>query len=240
MSKLFLLPNVLSEEVDLWQHVPARLQEIVVHLDGLVGESEKEARRYLKRFVFPEGRSFRDIPLYTLNEHTKREEISEIVHSMQNKVFGLISDAGLPCIADPGAELIALSRRNQVDIETISGPSSLVFAIQLSGLPCQNFAFHGYLPQDHKERRETILRLEQESKKEKRTQICIEAPYRSMTLLQALIETLGEHTLLSISTRLTTSDEETITLPIALWKKRSLIDLNKKETVFLFRAAIIP
>ncbi|MBM3197782.1 MAG: SAM-dependent methyltransferase [Chlamydiae bacterium] len=220
-GKLFLLPNLLTEEDECpLRSMPSRVGEIVPSLDGLIAESEKGARRYLKKFPFPEGRRFQEVPIYLLNEHTKQEEITSLLEPLlQGKTLGLISDAGLPCLADPGAPLVFLARQKDIEVEAIPGPSSLILALMLSGLSAQKFSFLGYLDKDVEKRRFAIKQLEKESKQKGMTQVFIEAPYRSAALLTTLLETLEESTQLSVSTRLTYPDEMTITLPIRLWKK---------------------
>lgn len=233
---LVLLPNFLSEEAAL-ETLPAMLGEKVSCLAGIIAENEKEARRYLKHFSFKDGRTFRDIPIRLLNEHTSKEELQELlVPILQGEFWGIISDAGLPCIADPGATLVALAKQKGVQVEAISGPSSIVLALMLSGLSAQRFYFQGYLERDPEKLRAEIRMLEKESKQRNCTQVCIEAPYRSMSLFTALLQTLEENTKLSISCDLTSKTEMSETLSIKAWKKRDQPDLQKKPTIFLFNA----
>jgi 16S rRNA (cytidine1402-2'-O)-methyltransferase len=237
-GKLFLLPNVLFEEdTNPFLHLPSSLQEIVPKLDGLIAESEKDARRYLKRFAFPEGRTFREVPLRLLNEHTTPKELAPLLDPMiQGEVWGLVSDAGLPCIADPGSSLVALARKKKIPVQAISGPSSLFLGLMLSGLSAQKFCFHGYLERDSTKLRLEIQSLEKESIQKKMTQVFIEAPYRSLNLFTALLETLQDSTMLSFSCNLTASDAVTETFSIRDWKKKEKPDLHKKPTVFIFLA----
>ena len=233
-GKLILLPNVLAEETeDIFLYVPRILEEKVTSLDGLIVENEKEARKYLKRFKFPEGKSFRDIPMRVLNEHTKDKDLYDLVCPvLKGEVWGIVSDAGLPCIADPGAGLVAIAKKKGVHVEPIIGPSSLILALMLSGFSAQKFSFLGYLKRDSKELEENIKELEVEAKKGS-TQVCIETPYRSQKLLETLISTLEESTKLSVSSNLTAKDELSMTLSVRDWKKQTEIDLYKKPTVFV-------
>lgn len=233
---LLLLPNFLSEEA-LLETLPAILNEKISNLDGIIAESEKEARRYLKHFSFKEGKTFRDIPIRLLNEHTSREEVVDLLGPViQGQIWGVISDAGLPCIADPGSQLVALAKQKGVAIEAISGPSSVFLALMLSGLSAQRFFFQGYLDREPLKLRSEIQMLEKESKQRKCTQVCIEAPYRSISLFTALLEVLDDNTKLSIACDLTSKSEVSDTFFIRQWKKRAAPDLQKKPTVFLFSA----
>src|SRR5262249_13098213 len=144
---LFLLPNLLDETLAWEPFLPASVAAAVQSLDGLIAESEKEGRRYLRRFVNHERMAA--TPIRLLNEHTQPKEIGELLEPLiRGERWGLISDAGLPCIADPGAPLVLLAHEKKIRVETFSGPSSIVMALQLSGLSGQRFAFHGYLPRE--------------------------------------------------------------------------------------------
>jgi len=238
MPSLILLPNVLHEgEEDIKNVFPPIVQDKVVALQGLIAESEKEARRYLKRFTFPEGRTFREVPLRLLNEHTTPQELNDLLKPLvKGETWGLISDAGLPCLADPGANLVAIARKRGIAIEAIPGPSSLFLALMLSGLSAQRFTFHGYLEREPSKLASQIKELEKQSLKNHQTQMCIEAPYRSQNLLQALIQELAPSTVLSTCVKLTAPDQAVWTLPVKEWRKKPLPDLHKKPAVFLFFA----
>ncbi len=238
MASLILLPNVLHDgEEDIRNVFPPLVQDKVVSLQGLIAESEKEARRYLKRFVFPEGRTFREVPLRLLNEHTTPQELQDLLEPLlKGETWGLISDAGLPCLADPGASLVALARKRGVCIEAVSGPSSLFLALMLSGLSAQKFTFHGYLEREPLKIRAQIKELEKQSLQLRQTQLCIEAPYRSQSLLQALIAELSPSTILSVCVNLTAPDQAVWTLPVKEWKKMTLPEIHKKPAIFLFFA----
>lgn len=236
LPHLLLLPNFLSEEAAL-ETLPAILNEKISCIEGIIAENEKEARRYLKHFSFKEGKTFRDIPIRLLNEHTTKEQLKELLTPiLEGQTWGVVSDAGLPCIADPGAQLVALAKQKDVKIEAISGPSSVFLALMLSGLSAQRFYFQGYLERDPVKLRAEIQMLEKESKLRKCTQVCIEAPYRSTSLFTTLVETLEESTKLSISCDLTAKNELSETFSIRQWRKKTAPDLQKKPTVFLFSA----
>lgn len=231
---LYLLPNLLSDESQASDWFSKMCFDLVPTLDGLVCESEKRARRYLKLFTFPEGRSFRDIPLLVLSEHTKEEEIKELASKVMKGRWGLISDAGLPLFADPGSALVALLRKEGTEVVALPGPSSVVLALMLSGLPSQAFTFHGYLPRESGPLRERIRELEGRSRKEGATQLCIEAPYRNVKLLEALLTTLKSETTLCVASDLTGPMQRVLTHSVKEWKKSSPPQIHKVPTVFLF------
>jgi 16S rRNA (cytidine1402-2'-O)-methyltransferase len=155
---------------------------------------------------------------------------------MQGGCWGLLSDAGLPCIADPGAPLVSLARKNKVQIETYPGPSSIVFALQLSGFPAQKFTFHGYLPRESPALEQAIAALEHRSRTENSSQVFIEAPYRSAKLLTSLISHLKPTTGLCVATNLTSAAEQVVCASIAEWKQGPLVELGKQPTVFVVYA----
>ena len=211
MKTLYLLPNLLHEESKLTVSLPS--------LDALIAESEKGGYTYLKRF------SLGKIPVYMLNEHTRNTE--ELLSIAEEKV-GLISDAGLPCLADPGAELVFLARQKSVKIQAIPGPSALTLALMLSGLPAQTFTFHGYLERDEK-----ALLSQLRSFPKKTTHLFIEAPYRNQKLLTFLLKHCQPHDLLSVAWNLTGPDEEVVTQEVQKWRAFPLPDLHKKPAIFI-------
>lgn len=233
-SVLYLLPNLLSEESLASDWFPQLCFEVVPRLDGLICESEKGARRYLKLFTFPEGKSFRDVPLLVLSEHTKGEELGKMISQIKGGTWGLISDAGLPLLADPGSVLVALARRAGIRVVALPGPSSVILSLMLSGLPSQAFAFHGYLPREGGELIERLKVLEERSRKEGSTQLCIEAPYRNLKLFEAMVQTLKGETALSVASDLTGPKEFVITQTVKRWKGAPPPPIQKIPTIFLF------
>ena len=146
---LWLFPNLLADLESHRDYLPKSVDVAVAKLTGLIAEHEKQGRRFLRRFIFEPPKTFRDIPIRQLNEHStdadKRKLIEEI---KQGGCWGMVSDCGMPCLADPGADLVLMARREGIEVETFSGPSSILFAIVLSGLGGQHFTFHGYLPKE--------------------------------------------------------------------------------------------
>lgn len=229
-GQLLLLPNLLNKEADHTLFFPQSVDRAVSLLDGLIAESEKEGRAYLKRFTYSDGKSFRDISIKLLNKH--HQEIEELLKPMkEGQIWGLISDAGLPVLADPGYFLVKRAYDLGVKVKAFIGPSSLTLALILSGLPAQSFAFHGYLPKNYP----TLLKeLEERSKKEKATQMFIEAPFRNQKMLESLLEILSDETLLCIAWDLTMPTQGVETHPVKTWKKRSLPSIQRRPTIFLF------
>lgn len=226
-GKLYLLPNLLDESAPSDPFLPISVSAAVGSIQGLIAESEKMGRRYLRRFISHEAMA--KCPLATLNEHTK--ELAVLLEPLQRgETWGLISDAGLPCIADPGADLVWLAHQRGIPVETFVGPSSIVMALQLSGLGGQQFAFHGYLPREGAELESKIRELE----KKPGTQIWIEAPYRSAKMLDALKNALQPATKLCVAVNLTMSTQRVVSQPVAKWKQ-SLFPLEKEPAVFLIQ-----
>lgn len=230
--KLLLLPNLLSEESSHELFLPPIVKEVVAGIQGIFAESEKEARRYLKRFL----PHFREIPIKLLNEHTKESELKELLAPVLNgQTWGIISDAGLPCLADPGHQLVALAHRFGIEVEAFLGPSSLILGLMLSGLSAQRFAFHGYLPQQELDLKMQIRKLEQQSEKEDMTQLFIETPYRNQKMLETLLATLKDKTTLCVAWDLTMPSQKVISQPISTWKKMTPPQIQKKPTIFVFK-----
>ena len=226
---LYLLPNLLDEELPLDPFLPPGVGEAVRSLQGIIAESEKGARRYLRRFL--DHDSMAKMPIRLLNEHTPAAEVGALlIPIIRGEIWGLISDAGLPCIADPGAPLVLLAQSKGVKVVAFPGPSSLLLALQLSGLNGQRFAFHGYLPREVPELKAALLALEKKSSEA--TQLWIEAPYRSAKLALIALETLPGKSLFCIASSLTTERQRIHTRTIEQWRK-SPPQLEKEPTVFL-------
>ena len=224
---LILLPNVLGPTDDIHQVLPASVDGAMAKLDGLIAESEGEGRRYLKRFQTK--KKPHEMPIALLNEHTRKNDIDFLLEPLlEGETWGVVSDAGLPCLADPGAALVRRARTLKIPIEAISGPSSLTLALMLSGLPSQTFFFHGYIPKKPEEREQALRSWE---KLGGVTHLFIEAPYRNQHTLQACLKALSKKTVLSVATNLTCADESVRTAAVEDWKE---IEIGKKPTVFLF------
>lgn len=227
MPKLLLLPNLLDEELSHEPFLPISVSTAVQSIQGLIAESEKAARRFLKRFLPHEV--FSKMPIALLNEH--KSDLAALLEPVERgQTWGLISDAGLPCIADPGSDLVWLARQKGIEVQTFVGPSSIFMALQLSGLCGQRFSFHGYLPREIPDLEKRLKELEKNSRGQ--TQIWIEAPYRSQKMLQTLISVLQPSTRLCVAVQLTTPKEKVVSQTVSKWKSSSLV-LEKEPAVFL-------
>ncbi len=229
-AKLYLLPNLLDEEADGDLYFPAALKAIVEKIEGLVSESEKGAWHFLRRFLPNE--KFRRLPLLLLNEHTSEAEVEEMAARIsRGQVWGLITDCGMPCMADPGARLVEKARLKNIEVQAISGPSSILLSLMLSGFSAQAFTFHGYLPREELPLKARIAALEKECGAY--TQVFIEAPYRTEKLLSTLLATLHDKIRLCLAMDLTMPTEQVIVLPVSSWKKQPLPPCKKRPAVFL-------
>ncbi len=228
---LILLPNLLDPKEDYHYFLPGKIEEIVNSLDGLIAESEKEARKYLYRF-FDREKAF-SFPIKLLNEHTEDKDIASLLDFFKkNQRWGLISDCGLPCIADPGSKLVNLANLKNVYVEAVSGPSSIVFALLLSGFSSQEFSFHGYLPRKFDELKLVIKTIEKNAKV---TQLWIEAPYRTDRMINFLTNTLKPNTKLCVAIDLSMPTQKVINKSIDKWKKHP-ITIGKRPAIFLIKS----
>ena len=228
---LFLLPNLLSEELSADLFLPPGVKGAVESLQGLIAESEKGGRRYLRRFLSHERMAA--CPIKLLNEHTTAAELDELFLPLkQGEKWGLVSDAGIPCLADPGAPLVLRARRENIPVTTFAGPSAPILALQLSGLTGQRFAFHGYLPREPLALGQTFKELEKRSRKDRATQIWIEAPYRSRQCANIAFEQLKPTTLFCIALNITTERQRISTLSVKQWRTASF-PIEKEPAIFL-------
>ncbi len=230
---LYLIPAPLGYG-DISHVVPLGVKRIVATLDTFIVENAKTARQYLAELGL--SAPLRHIQLEVLNEHTRPDELKALLKPLlSGKNVGLMSEAGCPAVADPGADLIKLAHANRIRVVPLAGPSAILLALMASGLNGQRFAFHGYLPVTETERRKKIAELEKNSQALDQTQIFIEAPYRNRKLLQSLLETCQDTTLLCLATDITLAGESIATKRIKEWKS-GLPDINKRPTVFLLYA----
>jgi len=207
--------------------LPASALATVRTLRHFVVENAKSARAFLKEIGMPCAIQELDISVLEADvaKHVKKLEADQSI--------GLLSEAGCPAIADPGAMLVAAAQDAGIRVVPLVGPSSIVLALMASGLEGQRFAFCGYLPRETEERKKRIRELEARSRRERETQIFIETPYRNEVLLDALLEVLSEKTRLCTATDLTTETESVRTMTIKSWRKQQ-ITIGKRPTVFLF------
>jgi len=233
---LYLLPNLLGDSEEHSDMLPVSVDRAVSKLDQLIAESEKAGRRFLKRFVFAPPKTFRDIPIHLLNEHTTPQQREELLRQVvQGQKWGLVSDCGMPCLADPGEEFVLQARERGVEVKALVGPSSILLALVLSGLGGQRFTFRGYLPKEREVRIKELKAMEMLSRKERSTYLFIETPYRNEVLFQELINNLEEKTWVCVATDVSLPTESVVTKRVQEWKKSKPPVIDKRPTVFLLR-----
>ena len=226
---LYLLPVGLGE-CDLEEVLPKKNIDLIKTLTYFIAENAKEGRAFLKQCAYPE---ISRAELSLVNQHVKIDELLSFLEPLlQGNNMGLMSDAGCPGIADPGADIIKLAHKKGIKVVPLVGPSSIVLSIMASGFNGQNFAFNGYLPIDKVERAKRIKELENSCIKHKQAQFFIETPYRNGNVFEDLLKTLQPHALLLVATNITLSDENIQVKPISVWKKTNIPDFLKKPTVF--------
>ena len=214
--------------------LPVSVLERVRTLESFVVENEKSARAFLSAVKMP--RPLQELSLATLDEHTAPNEIASLLKPLrEGRSLGLLSEAGCPAIADPGAALIEAAHREGFRVVPLVGPSSLVLALMASGLEGQRFAFCGYLPREKPEREKRIRELEKRSRAEGETEIFIETPYRNDALLASLLQSCSEKTRLCVAVDLTLSSEAVQTKSIHEWKA-ARPTIGKRPAVFLIYA----
>lgn len=228
MGNLFLIPNTLGD-TDILGVIPSEVIEKIKSIKVFASENPKNTRRYLKKI--DKNINVDELTFLELNEHSERKDIEACLPWLANNNVGIISEAGCPGIADPGAELVALAHAHNYRVIPLVGPSSILLALIASGFNGQNFSFNGYLPIKGNERIRALKNYEKSSAAEHRTQIFIETPYRNMKLFEEMVQSLRPTTLLSIACDITTENEYIKTLSIQDWKKQKP-DINKRPAIF--------
>ena len=231
-GKLILFPVPIGAE-DIASSLPAANAELLATCHTFIVEELRTARRFLKKAGYPFA--IDDTVFFELNEHTSHEEIGNYLDAIEKgENIGLLSEAGLPCVADPGAMITKVAQRRGIEVVPLVGPSSLMLALMASGFNGQSFAFNGYLPVDKSKRAAAIRHLEERLHREHQTQLFIEAPYRNNQMLEALCSVLQPNTMICVACDLTLPTQYIRTLPSGKWKtEREKIDLHKRNTVFL-------
>ena len=231
-GKLILFPVPIGAD-DINVSLPTANLDLLSSCRTFIVEELRTARRFLKKAGYPYA--IDDTQFFELNEHTTHKEIGCYLDAIERgENVGLLSEAGLPCVADPGAMITRIAQRRGIEIVPLVGPSSLMLALMASGFNGQSFAFVGYLPVDKNKRNTTIHRLEERLHREHQTQIFIEAPYRNNQMLEALCTALQPETLICVACDLTLPTQQIRSLPAARWKKERMgWNLHKRNTVFL-------
>jgi 16S rRNA (cytidine1402-2'-O)-methyltransferase len=227
---LYLLPSLLGDTTPS-DVLPELVISTIRRIKHFIVEDIRTSRRFIK--AIDKSIDINGLQFYILNEHTSDEELPLMLEPLiSGHDTGLLSEAGLPCVADPGAKLVGLAHQSGFQVKPLTGPSSIYLALMASGFNGQNFIFHGYLPVDKQQRVKKIKEIEADTHRLDRTQIFIEAPYRNNQLLQSIIQTCNNETMLCIASDLTTKNEIISIKPIKEWKA-SLPDFHKKPVVFL-------
>ncbi|MFH1604448.1 MAG: SAM-dependent methyltransferase [Pseudomonadota bacterium] len=231
---LYLIPTVLGDSA-LGTVIPIEVQQRVRTLDYFVAENPKSARAYLN--LVGMAKPLQQLHIASLNEHTPDEAITELVAPLRaGHHVGVMSEAGCPGIADPGAKLVLYAHRHAIRVVPLVGPSSILLALMASGLNGQSFVFHGYLPIAPLAREKILRELEKQSRQLKQTQIFIETPYRNVKLLQSILRVCSAETLLCVATDVTLPSEEIRTQSVAYWRKNPP-GLDRRPSVFIIHAS---
>ncbi|WP_298151787.1 SAM-dependent methyltransferase [Flavobacterium sp.] len=229
-GKLYLIPTTLgeSEPMDV---LPHSVKRIIEQLDTYITENEKTARKFIKSVV-PE-KIQAELKLSTLNKHTQVSEHLEMIKPcLEGRHIGLMSEAGCPGVADPGAAIVKLAHEKGIQVIPMVGPSSILLAVMASGMNGQSFAFNGYLPIDKSEKKSTLKQLEKLSLDKNQSQLFIETPYRNNKMLEDLLQVLQPSTHLCIAADITLPTEFIRTMKIQEWKKMK-VDLQNRPAIFI-------
>jgi 16S rRNA (cytidine1402-2'-O)-methyltransferase len=234
-GNLILIPSLLGEHDNPKDFVMPFLSHTINSLEYFIVENVREARRFLRKAGYT--KNFDEVQFKEINEHSDKSNISHFLQPLLNgQNAGLISDAGCPGIADPGAEIIALAHKEGIRVIPLAGASSILMAMMASGMNGQNFAFNGYLPVKPNERSTKIKQLESMSKHQNQSQIFIETPYRNNQLLEDMLKQCNENTQLCIACDIMLSSEFIKTQSIKNWKKQ-IPNLHKRPCIFILHAS---
>ena len=234
LGTLYLIPVTLGDD-NIAQVLPVPVVQIAQQLEIFVVENEKTARHFLS--TIKTVKPVRELTLFTLNEHTLDKEVAALLAPLiAGNDVGIMSEAGCPGVADPGAKLVELAHRKGIKVVPLVGPSSILLGLMASGLNGQQFTFLGYLPVDKSARNLRLKEIERRSQVQNETQIFIETPYRNGHMLEAILASCNGNTRLCVACNVSLPTELIITKTITDWKKSPLPDLHKQPTVFLLLA----
>jgi 16S rRNA (cytidine1402-2'-O)-methyltransferase len=234
-GRLYLIPSNLATPFEPGSILPATALAIVRRLTDFVVEDAKTSRAFLK--ACETDAPLQAISMTVLNEHTIPADVESLLAPLlAGRDLGLLSDAGAPGVADPGALLVAAAHKRSISVIPLVGPSSILLALMGSGLNGQRFTFQGYLPVDRQARLAVLRNIEKESAVNSTTQVFIETPYRNTALFADILATCRPGTRLCVAADLTAEHQLLITMPLSEWNKRPPPDLNRRPTVFLLLA----
>ncbi|HSZ72002.1 MAG TPA: SAM-dependent methyltransferase [Cytophagaceae bacterium] len=233
LKRIYLLPNELHENTLMQTLSPSAVQKVKT-LKVFFTESEKMARRCIAK-TKPEH-PIDTIDLHLVDKDTTTAQVESFFKTIEEEEAGILSDAGCPGIADPGAVVVALAHRKGIDVIPMVGPSSVLLALMASGMNGQSFYFHGYLPIEQAKRVKSIKQMVSDSMKTKTTQLFIETPYRNLSLWKDLLEQCSSDTLLCVACDITGPHQYIKTMSVSTWKKTPPPEIHKKPTIFLIQA----
>ncbi|MBQ4502517.1 MAG: SAM-dependent methyltransferase [Alistipes sp.] len=232
-ATLYLIPCPISDETAVADVTPSANQHIIDSLDYFIVENTRSARRFLSKSGY--AKAIDDATFVELNEHTTNPtDIAKMIEPLlHGRSAGVISEAGVPAVADPGQAVVELCHRHNIRVVPLVGPSSILMAVMASGLSGQSFAFNGYLPVKEPERSKAIKRFESRARAEHQSQLFIEAPYRNVKLLEQMLKILNPDTRLCIACDITSSSEYIRTQTVAQWRKSSMPNIQKRPAIFI-------
>ncbi|MCK0109158.1 SAM-dependent methyltransferase [Flavobacteriaceae bacterium S0825] len=229
-GKLYLIPTRLGENQPL-EVLPISIKKIIEQVDDYIVENEKTARRFIKKIS--SGKSQQSLKIHILNKYTEENELPDFLNAcMEGKPVGLLSEAGCPGIADPGADVVKIAHEKDIQVVPLVGPSSILLALMSSGMNGQSFTFNGYLPIDKHERKASLKKLERISFEQNQSQIFIETPYRNNKMLEDICSSLNKNTRVCIACDITLATEYIKTKMVSEWKLAN-IDLHKRPAIFI-------
>lgn len=232
LGNLYLIPTRLGDNEPL-EVLPISIKKIIELVDDYIVENEKTARRFIKKIS--SGKSQQALNIHILNKYTDESELPSFLDAcLKGKPVGLLSEAGCPGIADPGADIVKIAHEKDIKIIPLVGPSSILLALMASGMNGQSFTFNGYLPIDKSERRATLKKLERLSFDNNQSQIFIETPYRNNKMLEDICASLNGNTKVCVAADITLPTEYIKTKTVNDWKC-SNIDLHKRPTIFILQ-----
>lgn len=229
-TALYLIPNLLGD-TPVGNVLPSYNHDVIMGIRHFIVEDVRTARRFLK--LVDRNIDIDSLTFSTLNVHTRPEEISGMLKPLEEGCpMGVISEAGCPAVADPGADVVAIAQKKGLKVVPLVGPSSIILSVMASGFNGQSFAFNGYLPIGQPDRMKRLKQLEQRAWSENQTQIFIETPYRNNKMLQDILSCCRPDTRVCVASNLTCADQSAITKTVQVWKK-SVPELPKVPCIFL-------
>ena len=230
---LYMIPCPISDQTDVYDVVPEANRRVMDSLDYFIVENVRSARRFLSKAGI--SRKIDELEFVELNEHTVAGQAVEAMVKplLAGRSAGVISEAGVPGVADPGALVVEACHKHNIRVVPLVGPSSILLAMMASGLNGQSFAFNGYLPVKPPERSKAIKALERRAHAEKQSQIFIEAPYRNVKLMEQMLQVCAAESKLTVACDITSPEELIVTRTIAQWRKCGVPDIAKRPTIFI-------